>query len=268
MFKHSESSLARVNQQLSRLEKRDWELWVVVSLAGVLVSVALLIAILPSAFKSETIHFEISFSRHFGIGLLLMLALLNTYLVTKHFEIRRLREQFISSTLENQVTEQESFTDSLTGVYNRRSLEQLAGQFISQARRRQTPLTFLMIDADEFKQINTRFGHLSGDFVLREIAEILKSSIRGSDAAVRYGGDEFLLLLGDTTLLGSRKVVDRIETKLEEWNDANHLEGMRLSLSIGEAQWNEGETLDEVLSEADHRMYVQKNTPLPSIPVS
>jgi len=65
----------------------------------------------------------------------------------------------ISSTLQNQVTEQQSFTDPLTEIYNCRALDQIAGQFISQARRRKTPLTFMMIDADDFKKINTRFGH-------------------------------------------------------------------------------------------------------------
>ena len=118
MFKHSESALARVSQQLSRLEKRDWELWVIVSLAGTLVSVALVTMLLPGAFKSDTIHFEITVSRPLAIGLFVLLALLNTYLVTKRFEVRRLREQLISSSLQNQVIEQQSFTDPLTEIYN------------------------------------------------------------------------------------------------------------------------------------------------------
>ena len=170
MMNRSESALARVSQQLSRLEKRDWELWAIVSLAGILVTVGLLALLLPGAFKSDTIHFEITVSRQLAIGLFILLAFLNTYLVTKRFEVRRLREQLISSTLQNQVTEQQSFTDPLTEIYNRRSLDTIAGQFISQARRRAGRLSFLMVDADDFKQINTRFGHLTGDFVLAEIA--------------------------------------------------------------------------------------------------
>jgi diguanylate cyclase (GGDEF)-like protein len=121
-----------------------------------------------------------------------------------------------------------------------------------------------MVDADRFKEINTRFGHLTGDFVLAEIAAILKVSIRGSDAAVRYGGDEFLIMLADTTHDGAHSVVDRIGEKLEEWNDADHLEGVRVSLSIGVSEWHDGETLDEVLDAADHRMYEHKNE-VPSI---
>jgi diguanylate cyclase (GGDEF)-like protein len=259
MLKNSESTLARVSQQLSRLEKRDWELWVIVTLAGILVSVGLLAILFHAAFKQDTVHFEITVSRPLVIGLFVLLALLNTYLVTKRFEVRRLREQLISSTLQNQVIEQQSFTDPLTEIYNRRSLDRIAGQFISQARRRKSPLTMLMVDADSFKKINTRFGHLAGDFVLAEIGGILRASTRGSDAAIRYGGDEFLILLSDTTAEGAQIVVDRIQRRLADWNEADHLEGFRVSLSIGVAEWRDGQTLDEVLDGADQKMYENKN---------
>ena len=259
MLNQSESTLARVSRQLAQLEKRDWEGWVVVSLTGILVSIGLLAISLPAAFKGDTIHFEITVSRLLAIWLFVLLALLNTYLVTKRFEMRRLREHLISSTLQNQVIEQQSFIDPLTEIYNRRSLDRVAGQFISQARRRGNPLTFLMIDVDRFKQVNTRFGHLTGDFVLAEIAALLRVSTRGSDAVVRYGGDEFLILLADTTTEGARKVIDRINGRLEEWNGAGHLEDFEVRLSIGTAEWSDGQTLDEVLDGADQKMYEQKN---------
>lgn len=259
MLKQSESALARVTQQLSRLEKRDWELWVIVSLTGILVSTGLFAILFRAAFKQDTVHFELTVSRPLVVGLFVLIALLNTYLVTKRFEVRRLREQLISSTLQNQVTEQQSFIDPLTEIYNRRSLDQVAGQFISRARRRKAALSFLMIDADNFKKINTRFGHLTGDFVLAEIAGIMKSSIRGSDAVVRYGGDEFLMLLADTTAAGAQIVVDRIYGKVDDWNAAGGLEDFRVSVSIGIAEWHEGDTLDEMLDGADRRMYERKN---------
>jgi diguanylate cyclase (GGDEF)-like protein len=259
MFKSSESALARVSQQLSRLEKRDWELWVIVSLTGILVSIGLLALLFRTAFNEDTVHFEITVSRPLIIGLFVLLALLNTYLVSKRFEVRRLREQLISSALQNQVVEQQSFTDPLTEIYNRRSLDHIAGRFISQALRRKSPLTFLMVDADRFKQINTRFGHLTGDFVLAEIAGILQASIRGSDAAVRYGGDEFLILLADTTAEGAQNVIDRIRMRVEDWNEVGHLEEFRVSLSIGASEWHDGQSLDEVLDGADQKMYHQKS---------
>src|SRR5579864_5819667 len=259
MLQHNRSTLARVSQQLSRLEKRDWELWVIVSITGIMVSVGLLVLILPGAFTGDTIDLHIVISRALGVGLFVLLALLNTYLVTKRFEMRRLREQLISSTLQNELIEQQSFTDPLTEIYNRRSLDHIAGQFISQARRRGTPLTFLMVDADNFKQINTKFGHLTGDFVLAELAALLKSSIRGSDAAVRYGGDEFLMILANTSAVDSGKVVERIRAYVRDWNRAGHLQNFEVSLSIGVAEWVEGKTLDGILDAADQEMYASKS---------
>jgi len=256
--KHTETALARVSHQLSKLEKRDWELWAIITLTGILVSAGLLALLLPAIFKGDSIQLEIKVSRPLAVGLFVLIALLNTYLVSKRFEVRRLREQLISATLQNQVVEQQSMTDPLTEIYNRRSLDGIAGRFISHARRRKSPLTFLMVDADRFKQINTRFGHLTGDFVLAEIAELLKSSSRGSDAVVRYGGDEFLILLADTTAEGAGKVVDRINGKVKDWNAADQLEGFHLSLSIGICEWHDGQTLDEVLDGADQKMYAQK----------
>ena len=260
MFNHNPNTLARVSQQLSRLEKRDWELWAIVSVTGIMVSVGFLVILIPAAFNGDTIHFEIMMSRPLAIGLFVLLGVLNTYLVTKRFEVRRLREQLISSTLQNHLTEQQSFTDPLTEIYNRRSLDHVAGQFISQARRRGTPLTFLMVDADNFREVNTRFGHLTGDFVLAEIAALLKASIRGSDAVVRYGGDEFLILLPDTTPTGAANVSDRITWRIDEWNKADNLEGFQLRLSIGTVEWTDGQTLDQILDATDRKMYEQKDS--------
>jgi len=182
-----------------------------------------------------------------------------SYLVAKRFEVRRLREQLISSTLQNLVIEEQSFTDPLTETYNRRALNDISSRFISQARRRHAPLTFLMVDANNFKRINTRFGHLTGDLMLAEIASVLKSSIRGSDAAVRYGGDEFLVILADTTAIGAANVVERIHGKLDDWNHAGHLEGFQVTVSIGAAEWHEGDTLGNLLDRADRKMYEQKS---------
>jgi diguanylate cyclase (GGDEF)-like protein len=248
-----------IAQQLAKLEKRDWELWIIVSLAGVLVGVGLLALIIPAAFlKQDNVHFEITVSRQLVVGLFVLLVLLNSYLVTRRLELRRTRETVISTTIQNELMRLQSFTDPLTEVYNRRSLEDMAGRFISHAQRSNNPLTFLMVDVDRFKKVNTRFGHLTGDFVLAEVATLLRSSVRGSDAVVRYGGDEFLVILVDTSSLNARTVVERITAYVRDWNSAGHLAGFDLSLSIGRSEWVSGNTLDQVLDAADRDMYSRK----------
>ena len=259
MIGSTESLLARVSKQLSKLEKRDWELWTIVSITGVLASTAILVIALPSAFlNNKGVHFEITISRPLAVGLVVLVSLLNTYLIGKRLELRHVREEIISTTLQQQVIEQQSFTDPLTEIYNRRSLDQVVGRFISHARRRKAPLTFLMIDMDKFKDINSRFGHLTGDFVLAEAAKLLWGAIRGSDAIVRYGGDEFLILLADTSAEGAERVIARIASHLAEWNAARHVDNLTLSMSIGAAEWRDSQTLDEILDAADRRMYENK----------
>jgi diguanylate cyclase (GGDEF)-like protein len=248
-----------LTQQLSRIEKRDWELWLIASVVGILVGVGLLVLITPAAFmKQDDIHFEITVSRQLVVGLFVLLILLNTYLVTRRLELRRARQCLISSTIQNELVRLQSFTDPLTEIYNRRSLDEMAGRFISHARRLEKPLTFLLIDVDRFKEVNTQFGHLTGDFVLAEIASLLKSSVRGSDAVVRYGGDEFLLILADTSAAGAHRVIERCDSYLRDWNNAGHLKDFAMSLSIGTAEWADGKTLDEMLDEADRSMYERK----------
>jgi diguanylate cyclase (GGDEF)-like protein len=259
MHTQTEGVLARVCQQLSQLEKRDGELWLIVSLAGLLVGAGLVAILFPAAFlKQGNIHFEITVSRPLVLGLVVLLTLLNTYLVSRRMEIRRARQELISRTIQQELIQQQSFTDPLTEIYNRQSLEEMAGRFIGQARRSKKPLTLMMIDVDRFKEVNTRFGHLTGDVVLASTAALLKHSVRGSDAVFRYGGDEFLIILADTSCSDARHVVERIRTGLAEWNGAGHLERFELNMSIGVSEWSEGKTLEGLLDSADNEMYAAK----------
>jgi diguanylate cyclase (GGDEF)-like protein len=254
----SGSILANVNRELAKLEKRDWELWWIVSATGILLGGGLIAILLPAAFmKTENFHFEITVPRQLVVGLMVLLILVNTYLVTRRIDIRRLRQKMVSSTIQNELVRLQSFTDPLTEIYNRRSLEDLVSRYISHARRLQKPLTFLLIDVDRFKQINTRFGHLTGDFVLVEIAGLLRNSIRGCDAVIRYGGDEFLTIVSDASAAEARKV-DRMQASVSDWNKGAHLEDCNISLSIGVAEWTDGKTIDEVLDVADQDMYAKK----------
>src|SRR2546430_1410792 len=259
MSEQANSILARVSHDLSQLEKRDWELWIIVSFTGVIVGGGLLAILFPAAFlNQDNIHFEITVSRQLVIGLIALLILLNTYVVTRRLELRRVREKLISSTIQGELARQQSFTDPLTELYNRRSLEDMAGRFMSHAKRLEKPLTFMLVDVDRFKEVNTRFGHLAGDVVLAEMASLLKRAVRGSDAVIRYGGDEFLIILADASHSYAHRVLDRTKALLRDWNQGGHLQGFEVSLSIGVAEWTEGVTLDEVLDAADRDMYASK----------
>ena len=253
------SVLAKVSQQLSVLQKRDWELWLIVAGTGILVLAGFVAMAFPSAIMSHGIvHIEFDVSRELFLALIALLVLFNTYVINRRLDLRRTRESLISSVIQSELLRLQSFTDPLTEVYNRRSLDDMASKYISRARRLGKPLSFMLIDVDNFKEANTRFGHLTGDFLLAEIASLLKSSVRGSDAVVRYGGDEFAVILADSSLAGAEIVADRIIRLVEEWNRTGQLPGYDLGLSIGLAEWLESKTLDDVLNEADNKMYFVK----------
>jgi diguanylate cyclase (GGDEF)-like protein len=255
----ADSVLSRVSTQLKALEKRDWELWLIVSGTGVLVGAGFIALAFPSAILHEgNLHFEIDVSRELFVSLVALLVLLNTYIISRRLELRRTREAVISTTIQSELIRLQSFTDPLTEVYNRRMLDDMFHRYVSHAKRLTKPMTLLVVDVDRFKDINTQFGHLTGDFVLAEIAALLQGAVRGSDAVVRYGGDEFLVFLADSPTEGAEVVNARVAKSVQDWNAAGHLGNLELSLSIGMAEWKGDMNLDEMLNEADQKMYAAK----------
>jgi diguanylate cyclase (GGDEF)-like protein len=265
----SSSLLASLSQQLSKIEKRDAELWFILVTIGVMVAGCLMIVLAPATFlRGGFYHFEVSVSKEIFFGFIALLTLANTYIVSRRLQYRKVRQQLISATIQNELIRLQSFTDPLTEVYNRRSLDEMAGRYISSARRRKTPLTFMLVDVDRFRQVNTKFGHLPGDVVLAEVASLLRTAVRGSDAVVRYGGDEFLIILPDSTAEHAGTVSARVEKNVTRWNESGQLKDFTLTLSIGIAQWTDGATIDETLDAADQKMYAVKNATAAAAPIS
>jgi diguanylate cyclase (GGDEF)-like protein len=241
------------------LEKRDFEQWVIVVGTGILVGAALVAILLPSAILSKsTVHFEVAVSRELFLGLLALLVLFNTYMITGRLKLRRTRVEVISTAIQSELLRLQSFSDPLTEVYNRRALDDMMKKYTLRADRLKKPLSFLLIDVDSFREINSRFGHTTGDFVLMEIATLLKSAVRGSDAVIRYGGDEFLIILADAPLEDVEGVMGRIERFVQDWNQGGNLKDFKLSLSVGASKWAPGKTTDELMDEADQHMYAAK----------
>jgi diguanylate cyclase (GGDEF)-like protein len=257
--KASDSMLSKLTQQLMALERRDLEQWMIVVGTGILVGAGLVAVLIPSAiYRRQSVHFELSVSPQLFLGLVALLVVFNTYMITSRLRLRRMRGEIISTAIHSELLRLQSFSDPLTEVYNRRSLEDMLLKYTRRAERLQKPLSFLMIDVDAFHEINSRFGHTTGDFVLLEVATILKSAVRGSDAVIRYGGDEFLVILADAPLEDVAGVRRRIQRYVEDWNHSGHLKDFELALSVGFSQWAPGKTADEFMNEADQLMYAAK----------
>ncbi|MDP2658682.1 MAG: GGDEF domain-containing protein, partial [Candidatus Deferrimicrobium sp.] len=153
-------------------------------------------------------------------------------------------------------------TDGLTGLYNHREFYQSLRRELERARRYRHTLSLLMIDVDDFKQFNDRFGHPAGDFALRKISELLRKCARTTDIIARYGGEEFAVILPESTPGGALMVAERIKTEVAEHNFiSNASDPVYLTVSIGIYSSESGDVSeDQMVSLADEASYAAKKS--------
>jgi len=155
-----------------------------------------------------------------------------------------------------------SLRDGMTGLYNRRFLDEFIDKILSQASRSNDTYAVLMLDVDFFKMVNDTYGHDVGDKVIVSLSKILKNSIRESDLAIRYGGEEFLIMLHNANDEGMRSVADKIHSEFAKLSfDVGTGEPLRKTISIGIAKFPmDGDTIWKCIKYADTALYEAKNT--------
>jgi diguanylate cyclase (GGDEF)-like protein len=154
----------------------------------------------------------------------------------------------------------QSIRDPLTGLHNRRSLEETLERELLRARRAEWPVGLLMLDLDKFKAINDTFGHDAGDEVLKGVAHVLQTRLRGTDLVCRYGGEEFVIVLPQLSLAGTLERGDNIRRMVKGLTLSHRTRSLgRVSVSIGAASFPEhGGTLGDLLEAADAALYRAK----------
>src|SRR5579863_6080870 len=251
-----------VREHLRKLDRRQWWLWSSTVLVLILLSVAVASFSFPSFLEREqgTYSFYLNQAVRSLVGLVLVFSV---YLVYQQTMIIRMRNQLadqIESLAKVQTLTDEVYKlaalDQLTGLYNRRSGEQRLAEEISRAVRHQRPLTVLLIDLDGLKQTNDKLGHAAGDLVLKTFSERLQKAIRGSDLAVRLGGDEFMTLLPECRAEEVRHVMARLDGLEIEYNSQK----IRCQFSCGWTDYRAGETPQELLKRADEALYANKRS--------
>jgi diguanylate cyclase (GGDEF)-like protein len=145
-------------------------------------------------------------------------------------------------------------TDALTGLPNRRSLDEELPRELARARRHESPLCAVMLDLDHFKQYNDTMGHMAGDALLKETASAWRNALRETDfvaySVARYGGEEFAMILPDCDLGQAMAVVERLRAAMPR----------ERTCSAGVARWNRTESADELLARADAALYRAKRS--------
>lgn len=179
---------------------------------------------------------------------------LELQLVSSSKQVTELREN-----LDN--VRKEAMTDGLTGLSNRKAFDRQIRDCIEAAGEQNTPLVLMMLDIDYFKKFNDTYGHQVGDQVLRLVARTLTDNVKGRDIAARFGGEEFAIILPETGLESGLKVADILRKLVENKeviNKSSHETLGRITLSVGVAQYQTGESISDFIERADAALYQAK----------
>jgi diguanylate cyclase (GGDEF)-like protein len=184
-------------------------------------------------------------------------------LKTKIMEVKNI-ENYFNKMLDSiqdyyEKLQELSDRDYLTGLYNRRKFEEFLTYEVKRSVRHRHKFTILMIDLDNFKYINDTYGHASGDLVLKEVTQIFASNLRNADILARIGGDEFAVILPETSYENSHAVVEKLRASLESTPISLMFDQVSLTASFGIAEYPEqGENIEALLTGSDLAMYKAK----------
>ncbi len=153
-----------------------------------------------------------------------------------------------------------AITDVLTGLYNRRYLNEVGPGLLAAAERYGTPISLAIFDIDHFKKVNDTYGHLAGDRVLREVAHTLAEGVRASDIVVRYGGEEFLVVMPGTDLGRAFIVSEKLRRSVEEAHIVPEEGADAVTISGGVAEFVDGMDLEDLIRDADAALYRAKRS--------
>jgi diguanylate cyclase (GGDEF)-like protein len=250
----------QIRAGMRHVGRRQWWLWS----TAVMVTLLLTIGIASFAFPGllgntdETFSLNVSIAVRALIGLVLIF---NVYTVYQQLQIHRMQsgllDQMCALDKMEALTEEVyklAVLDPLTGLHNRRSGEQRLAEEISRAKRHGRPLTVLLLDVDRLKSINDNLGHAAGDDLLKYFAGRVSKAIRGSDLAIRLGGDEFLLVLPEC----KPEEVQHILGRLQGMNLELAGQALPVTFSAGWTTYIPGELPDELLKRADAALYASK----------
>lgn len=169
-----------------------------------------------------------------------------------------LRSSAEEATARAEVAHERAMTDALTGLLNRYGLQHVLAREHAEARRYNRPLSCLMIDLDNFKTANDRFGHAAGDLALQRVARVLREVVRKADTVFRYGGEEFLVLLPETDLEGAAALAEKIRTAVAAHRLGNDERAFNLTMSAGASSLCENESGNDMIARADMALYKAK----------
>jgi diguanylate cyclase (GGDEF)-like protein len=249
-----------IQSTIRHVGRRQLWLWSSAVMVTLLLTVGIASFAFPGLLRQESVTYAIDLNQALR-GLVGLVLLFNIYTVYQQLQIKRLQDSLaeqVCAMAKVEARTEEVFKlailDSLTGLYNRRCGEQRLAEEISRSQRYGHPLTVIALDLNRLKYINDTFGHAAGDDLIKCFAARINKAIRGSDLAVRHGGDEFLLLLPECKPEEVRHVLGRLS------GISLNLGGQTIPVefSVGWTNYIPGESPEELLQRADEALYANK----------
>jgi diguanylate cyclase (GGDEF)-like protein len=251
---HLESANSDIRAKLQKADRR--ELWIlgntVVVILGLTAAVVSLSATLLLKGTKAFFGVDLKLAVY---GLVGLVVLFTAHMIYQHLHLKRVQRALAEQEIQAEVFRRLAMFDPLTGLFNRRFAEERLKTEIARSERKGLSLILVLLDLNDFKQINDNYGHPIGDLVLKEFARRLNQCTRGSDLAVRWGGDEFMLLLVDCQMSQLSIVLGRVEGFSVHVDDKD----LAVSFSAGCKAYYPGDRIADLIDGADRDLYLNKS---------
>ena len=242
---------AEIRANLQKVERRD--LWVWGNAIIIILALAVTVFSLSSYLVGKRTF--LGLDQTLAVRILVTLVLVFTgQIIFQHLSFRRLQRELAEQQIQAEVFRRLAMFDPLTGLYNRRFAEQRLKAEIARSERKGHPLIVVLIDLNDFKQINDTYGHQAGDTVLKEFAKRLNRATRGSDLAARWGGDEFMMLLVDC----EPPQLPTILARLDGFSIEAQGRELPVAHAVGWKSYQQGESMSDLIERADRMLYINK----------
>jgi len=252
MEKKSEIS-PELSLELKQLSNKDVELWSIAVLIGIVLTIGFVTLIAPNlVWRSGPVRVDSRYLPQLFSGFIVLIALFNIYLFDQRRRLNQMRDRLIRKMMSQENSNAE-LCDPLTKLFSRSYIELLIPKETARADRDRKSIAFAYVSIDNMKSVVSKFGPVAGDHLLLVFSQLLKGTLRGSDIISRYGNDDFLVLLPDTTEFQAQRAIARLEEAVEKWNRTTDFP-YKVQIHAGCCCYHKGHSPDQVISAARHHV--------------